>query len=193
MAVGDERRQLAEVRGDAHAPKSLAGATDLNSGRRSVVRNDPALREAKEAVHELVRPFARNVEAIFRIRRQRRGGWRDVVPVELHGRAAGPLNDRVAPDRVGERRNQHVGPGGHGRRDRRVEVLHEIADALQAEGIGNWRREGERREQADGVRTSAKLAPLGVGVTVVAAGRAAWPPNVAVKLLMNGSKSAGAR
>ncbi|HZZ23288.1 MAG TPA: hypothetical protein VFE60_12255 [Roseiarcus sp.] len=44
-----------------------------------------------------------------------------------------------------------------------------------------------------GVRASAKRAPLGVGVTVVEAGAPAWPPNVAIKLLMKGSMSDGAR
>ena len=43
-----------------------------------------------------------------------------------------------------------------------------------------------------GVRTTAKLVLLGVGVTVVVAGFVDYPPNVAVKLATNGAMSAGA-
>ena len=41
-------------------------------------------------------------------------------------------------------------------------------------------------------RRSAKVVLLGVGVTVVVAGLVDCPPNVAVKLVMNGVMSTGA-
>ena len=76
--------------------------------------------------------------------------------------------------------------------DGRVHVLDEIAGPLGAERIGNGRYEGEDESEPAGVCTAAKVALLGVGVTVVVAGLEDCPPNVAVKLAMNGAISAGA-
>lgn len=53
-AVRDERRQLAELRRDAHPPVCVRWAADLDSGRSSVVGDNRSLREANEAVDEFV-------------------------------------------------------------------------------------------------------------------------------------------
>ena len=123
MAIGDERRQPTEARRNAHPPESLARTADLNSVRSTAVGDHFALREAKEAPHERVRFLPRNVDPILGNGRERRRGCRDVVPIKLHGYAAGPLNDRIATDWIGEGRDHHPCPGRHSRRDRRVEVL----------------------------------------------------------------------
>ena len=42
MAIGHQQRQLAEGRGDAHAPVGVAGPADLNARRLAIVGDDIA-------------------------------------------------------------------------------------------------------------------------------------------------------
>ena len=49
MAIGHKDRELAEKRFDADAPECVTRSANLNTGRVRIIRNDPAVREGKEA------------------------------------------------------------------------------------------------------------------------------------------------
>jgi hypothetical protein len=61
----------------------------------------------------------------------------------------GPADDRVAPDRIGERRDDDVGAVRARRLHRHVDVADQIAGALVAERIRDRRLEAEHRDRAD--------------------------------------------
>ncbi|MEJ0045641.1 MAG: hypothetical protein WDN04_05525 [Rhodospirillales bacterium] len=104
------------------------------------------------------------------------------MPVQLHVDTAGPLNHRIAADRIGKRRNHHAGAGGLRRADRGVHVGDQIAVALRAERIGHGRRETEQRNRAGRRLQQLDVVLLGVGVTVATTCLVLCPPKVASKL-----------
>ena len=71
------------------------------------------------------------------------------MPVELHVHAARPLDHRVSPDRVRERRDLHIGAGLPRRRHRLVHVTDQVAAALGAERVGDPGGEPEQRHATD--------------------------------------------
>ena len=58
------------------------------------------------------------------------------MPVELCVDSAGPLDDRVAPNRIVERGHEDIGAGRAGGTNRRVHVGHQVSSPLRAEWVG---------------------------------------------------------
>ena len=149
MAVRDIHRNLAERGFQTDAAKRVGWPPDLDAGRLGLVRDDLAMGELHEALDESLCAIGGHIDAVFGHGLKRGIGWFGRVPVQLHVNAARPLDHRVAADRIGEGRDDDVGPGRARRADRDVQIGNEVAGPLGPEWIGNGRLEAEQRDRAD--------------------------------------------
>src|SRR6516165_4198498 len=141
VPVCDEHGELAKLRFNPHSTIGVSRSSDFYARSMRVVRGDSAARERKKTPNELVGFISGDIDASFGNRLERRVGWRCGMTIELSIDAARPLDYGVSPKSVVEGSDDDIRTGFASYTDSRIQVLDQIARALHAKRIRDWRLE----------------------------------------------------